>query len=199
MQTAAIGYRVADFLKQHSPFHCVEEPDLLTLVSRGRVGFHEADEFLCWQNNAYSPYLLVVQRGSVSLWEQKDGKDSLRDIRGPGDMIGLERLHGSLSYPYSAKANEDVVVYALHIADFEPLVPKYPPVARYIEACSTAGAVRGESEHRGVHETFVAELTHSSERASCARKRRYPQPPESCRAPRHQSSLSWRAIGYGAC
>ncbi len=36
MQTAAIGYRVADFLKQHPPFNSVEEPDLLTLVSRGR-------------------------------------------------------------------------------------------------------------------------------------------------------------------
>jgi hypothetical protein len=49
VQTAAISYRVADFLKQHPPFHCVEEPDPLTVVSRGRVRFHESDEFWCWQ------------------------------------------------------------------------------------------------------------------------------------------------------
>ena len=51
MQTAAISYRVADFLKQHPPFNSIEEQDLLNLVARGRVKFHEGDEFLCWQNH----------------------------------------------------------------------------------------------------------------------------------------------------
>ena len=41
------------------------------------------------------------------------GKELLRDIRGPGDMIGAERFLGSPNYPFSAKTNGDVVVYAL--------------------------------------------------------------------------------------
>jgi Cyclic nucleotide-binding domain len=152
VQTAAIGYRVADFLKQHPPFQGMEETDLLQLVSRGRVKFHEIDEFLCWQGAAYAPLLFVLQQGSVSLWEEVLGKELLRDILGPGDMVGIERFLGSLAYPYSAKANSDVVVYALPAADFAPLLEKYPHAARYVDAHAAAGAVYHEASRRGPHE-----------------------------------------------
>jgi CBS domain-containing protein len=168
MQTAAIGYRVADFLKQHPPFNSIEEPDLLTLVSRGRVKFHESDEFLCWQNGAYTPFIFVIQQGSVSLWEEADGKEHLRDVRGPGDIIGIERFLGSQSSPYSAKSNSDVVVYALQAEDFEPLLAKYPQAKRYVDAHSTAGGVYHEAARQGVHEKFVAELVRHAAPLSCS-------------------------------
>jgi CBS domain-containing protein len=168
MHTAAIGYRVADFLKQHPPFNSIEEPDLLSLVSRGRVKFHESDEFLCWQNGAYSPFFFVIQQGSVSLWEEAGGKEHLRDVRGPGDIIGIERFLGSQSSPYSAKSNGDVVLYALLADDFEPLLAKYPQAKRYVDAHSTAGGVYHDAAHQGVHEKFVAELARHSEPLSCS-------------------------------
>jgi CBS domain-containing protein len=167
VHTAAISYRVADFLKSHPPFHCIEEPDLLALVSRGRVKFHESEEFLCWQDDSYGPFLFVIQQGSASLWEDLNGKETLRDIRGPGDIIGIERFLGSQSYPYSAKANGDVVVYALPAADFEPLLAKYPPAARYVEAHAAAGAVYNEASRKGVHQKFVVELARHPEPLSC--------------------------------
>ena len=168
MQTAAIGYRVADFLKQHPPFNSIEEPDLLSLVAHGRVKFHESDEFLCWQNGAYPPFIFVIQQGSVSLWEEANGKEHLRDVRGPGDIIGIERFLGSQSYPYSAKSNSDVVVYALEAKDFEPLLAKYPPAKRYVDAHATAGGVYHDAGRQGVHEKFVAELARDSAPLSCS-------------------------------
>lgn len=168
MQTAAIGYRVADFLKQHPPFNSIEEPDLLSLVARGRVKFHESDEFLCWQNGAYTPFIFVIQQGSVSLWEEANGKEHLRDVRGPGDIIGIERFLGSQSSPYSAKSNGDVVLYALQAADFEPLLAKYPPAKRYVDAHSTAGGVYHDAARPGVHEKFVADLARHPEPLSCS-------------------------------
>ena len=168
MQTAAIGYRVADFLKQHPPFNSIEEPDLLSLVSRGRVKFHESDEFLCWQNGAYTPFIFVIQQGSVSLWEEAGGKEHLRDVRGPGDIIGVERFLGSQSSPYSAKSNGDVVVYALQAEDFEPLLGKYPQAKRYVDAHATAGGVYHDAARQGVHEKFVAELARESQPLSCS-------------------------------
>jgi CBS domain-containing protein len=39
VDTAAISYRVADFLKQHPPFHVMQEEDLLKLARQGRVKF----------------------------------------------------------------------------------------------------------------------------------------------------------------
>ena len=167
MQTAAIGYRVADFLKQHPPFNSIEEPDLLALVSRGRVKFHESDEFLCWQNGAYTPFIFVIQQGSVSLWEEASGKEHLRDVRGPGDIIGIERFLGSQTSPYSAKSNGDVVVYALQAEDFEPLLAKYPQAKRYVDAHSTAGGVYHDAAREGVHEKFVADLARDPLTLSC--------------------------------
>src|SRR4051812_36984100 len=87
VKTAAIAYRVSDFLKQHPPFNCMDESDLLALASRGRVKFHEVDEFVCWQKGAYAALVFVIQQGAVSLWEEVQGKEILRDVRGPGDMI----------------------------------------------------------------------------------------------------------------
>jgi CBS domain-containing protein len=168
MQTAAIGYRVADFLKQHPPFNSIEEPDLLSLVSRGRVKFHESDEFLCWQNGGYTPFIFVIQQGSVSLWEEANGKEHLRDVRGPGDIIGIERFLGSQSSPYSAKTNGDVVLYALQAADFEPLLAKYPQAKRYVDAHSTAGGVYHDAARQGVHEKFVADLARHAAPLSCS-------------------------------
>ena len=167
MQTSAIHYRVADFLRQHPPFHFIEEPDLLTLVSRGRVKFHESDEFVCWQDASYAPFFFVVQQGSVSLWEESNGKEILRDIRGAGDTIGIERFLGSKAYPYSAKTNSDVVVYALHAGDFEPLLAKYPQAARYVDAYAAPGAIYRDPARQGVHEKFVVELARHPDPLAC--------------------------------
>ena len=54
MDTAEISYRVADFLKKHPPFHAIDEADLLALAGRGRVRFHEADEYVLWQGEPHS-------------------------------------------------------------------------------------------------------------------------------------------------
>mgnify|MGYP000996669978 CR=1 FL=1 len=123
--------------------------------------FHEADEYLCWQEAAFAPLLYVIQQGSVSLWDERASR--LLDIRGPGDIIGLERFLGAAGSPYSAKANCDVLIYALPAADFQPLMDRYPPVARYVAAQATAGAIYRESGRAGVHETYVAEWSLDAE------------------------------------
>ena len=82
-------------------------------------------------------------------------------------MIGIERFLGSQSYPYSAKSNGDVVVYALQAADFEPLLAKYPQAARYVDAHAAAGAVYRDPCRNGVHEKFVVELARHPEPLSC--------------------------------
>ena len=74
---------------------------------------------------------------------------------------------GILQCGYSAKAGGDVVIYALLASDFEPLLAKYPHVARYVEAHATAGAMYREPARKGVHERFVAELLRNPEPLSC--------------------------------
>src|SRR6478735_1924629 len=104
METAEINHRVADFLKRHPPFNVVDEPDLLAFAGRGRVRFHEPHDYILWQGEPHRHQVFVIQQGTVSLWDEATGRGVLRDVRGQGDMLGLERYNGVSLSPYSARS-----------------------------------------------------------------------------------------------
>ena len=137
MDTFTISYRVADFLKKHPPFQAVEEADLLELAARGRVRFHEANEYILWQGEPHKLHVFVIQQGTVSLWDEADGQAVLRDVRGPGDMLGIERFNDAPWCLHSARSASDVVIYSFPASDFEELVLKYPYARRFVEAHDT--------------------------------------------------------------
>ena len=140
MDTSAISYRVADFLKQHPPFHAIAEADLVALAARGRVRFHEAHEFILWQGEPHKAYVFVIQQGTVTLWDEAGGQAELRDVRGAGDMLGLEQFNGARSCLYSARSAGDVVLYGFPVADFEALVLSQPYASQYVAALGTVTA-----------------------------------------------------------
>ena len=134
MDTSEIRYRVADFLKRHPPFNAVDDADLVGLAAHGRVRFFPNDEFLAWQGEPHKTHLLVIQQGTVSLWDEQGGQAELRDVRGPGDWIGAEQFHGARSCLYTARANTDVVTYGFPVYDLEALLEKYPHAAKFVAA-----------------------------------------------------------------
>ena len=134
METSAISYRVADFLKGHAPFNRVDDADLLALAGGGRVRFHEPNEYILWQGEPHRYQVFVLQQGTVSLWEESPDAARLRDIRGAGDLLGIERYNGAPSCLHSARSDTDVVLYAFPAPDFETFVLKYPHAARYVAA-----------------------------------------------------------------
>jgi CBS domain-containing protein len=134
VDTAEIHHRVADFLKRHPPFNEVGEADLLELASRGRVRFHEAHEYVLWQGEPHRHQVFVIQQGTVSLWDEAGGRTTLCDVRGAGDMLGLERYNGAPQCLYSARSESDVVIYAFPAEDFGQFVLKYPAAAQFVEA-----------------------------------------------------------------
>ena len=134
VDTSAISYRVADFLKRHPPFQAMEEGDLLELAARGRVRFHEANEYILWQGEPHKLHVFMIQQGTVSLWDEADGRAVLRDVRGPGDLLGIERFTGAPCCLHSARSASDVLIYAFPASDFEDLVLKYPYARQFVEA-----------------------------------------------------------------
>jgi len=143
VDTSVISHRVADFLKKHPPFHAMDDGDLLTLAARGRVRFHEANDFIIWQGEPHKQYVFVIQQGTVSLWDEADGHASLRDVRGAGDMLAIERFNQAAEARHclhSARSESDVVIYAFPVADFEDLVLKYPYARQFVEAYDTVAA-----------------------------------------------------------
>ncbi|MGE3839958.1 MAG: putative nucleotidyltransferase substrate binding domain-containing protein [Vicinamibacterales bacterium] len=136
METAAISYRIVDFLKQYPPFNAVKDADLLALTADGRVRFFEANDYILWQGEPHKTYVFVVQQGTVSLWDESGSSTALKDVLGVGDLLGAERFNGARSCPYSAKAETDVLVYGFSEPDFESLLFQYPHAQRYVSTYS---------------------------------------------------------------
>src|SRR5262245_25507839 len=134
METATISYRVADFLKKYPPFQVIDEDDLLALAGSGRVRFHERNEHILSQGEAHKHHVFVIQQGVVSLWADSNGLLELRDVRGAGDLLGVERFNGAPACLYSARAATDVLLYALPAADVGVLLDRYPAARQYVSA-----------------------------------------------------------------
>lgn len=159
MDTSVISYRVADFLKKHPPFQAMDEGDLLELAGRGRVRFHEAHEYILWQGEPHKLYVFVIQQGTVSLWDETDGRLALRDVRGAGDMLGLERFAGAPCCQHSARSASDVVIYAFPAADFEEFALKYPYVRQFVAADDAVSAeYQWAKDARDPHKMFLPDV-----------------------------------------
>ena len=159
VDTSAISYRVADFLKQHPPFQAIDEADLVRLAAHGRVRFHEAGQFILWQGEPHKLYVFVIQQGTVSLSDETDGREVLHDVRGPGDMLGVERFTGARHCLHSARSLSDVVLYGFPESEFDELVLKYPSARRFVEAYDSVGAdLEWAREARAPHEVFLNDV-----------------------------------------
>jgi CBS domain-containing protein len=168
VDTSAISYRVADFLKKHPPFQAIEEADLLGLAARGRVRFHEANDFLVWQGEPHKPHVFVIQQGTVTLWDEANGRATLRDVRGAGDMLGIERFTDAPRSLFSARSESDVLIYAFPSTDFEARVMKYPYARQFVEAYDTVTAdYQGARNAREPQRVFVHDVIRRRPLASC--------------------------------
>jgi CBS domain-containing protein len=159
VDTSAISYRVADFLKQHPPFQAIEETDLVRLAAHGRVRFFEAGEFILWQGEPHKLHVFVIQQGTVSLSNETGGHEVLRDVRGPGDMLGIERFTGAPHCLYSARSLSDVVLYGFPESEFDELVLKHPSARRFVDAYDSVTAdLDLARETRSPHEVFLHDV-----------------------------------------
>jgi CBS domain-containing protein len=169
LQTSAIRYRVVDFLKGYPPFQAMGEDDLLELVAKGRVRFHEIDEYVYWQGKPPGELFFVIQQGAVSLSDEGGAHERLRDVRGPGDLLGIDLLLGSSAYRYSAKAASDVILYALPTSDMAPLLAKYPSAARYLAAhASVSASYEPPDPRRRIERVFAHDPSRRRPLLTCA-------------------------------
>ena len=169
METSAIGYRVADFLKKHPPFHAMDEADLLGLAAHGRVRFYEANDFVLWQGEPHRAHIFVIQQGTVSVWDEAGGHAELRDILGAGDMLGVERFNDAPCCAHSARAGSDVVLYTFPAEEFERLLEKYPSARQYVAAHGGVSAgYQPVDARREPHGLFLRDFAGRRQLDACA-------------------------------
>lgn len=171
MDTATISYRVADFLKKYPPFQAMDDVDVLAVAGRGRVRFHERNEHILSEGEAHRHEVFVIQQGVVSLWSESNGAFELRDVRGPGDLLGVERFNGASSTLHSARAATDVVIYALAAGDIETLLEKYPDARQFVAAYSTVTLdYQAADTQRRPEDVFLYDVVKAKPIVTCDRQ-----------------------------
>jgi CBS domain-containing protein len=134
MKTSVIRYRVADFLREFSPFDVISLDDLLAFAGGGRVVFHEDDIYLFRKGQAREAVFWVVQQGRVELLNEHPAGEQLRDVLGPGDILGLRRHAADQAYQNTARTATEVILYSFDLGAFEALAGKYPAAGRFLAA-----------------------------------------------------------------
>src|SRR4029078_1464693 len=92
------------------------------------------------QGESHKPHVFVIQQGTVSLWDERQGEAELRDVRGAGDLLGAEQFHGARSVLFSARSTSDVVVYGLLADDFAEVLAKYPYAREFVAALGSVAS-----------------------------------------------------------
>jgi len=157
VETAAISYRVADFLKQHPPFHVMEESDLVSLAKHGRVRFFEAHQYVLAQGSSRLQ-VFVIQQGTVLLWDEKGNEAKLLDVRGPGDLLGIDQLDRTPTNPCAARSASDLLVYGFPTEEFNALVDKYPQAKQFVSAYAGGTTSARFSGRQDPHNTPLVSL-----------------------------------------
>lgn len=150
MKAAAIAVRIADFLRQHPPFQFLEVKDLTDLAAAGKVKFHESGEYIFTQGHPRDQFMYVIQQGRVKVVETLEHEEKLIDLRGPGDLIGLQGIFGEDPYEHTGITEKETILYALPRVKFSELINRSPDARRYLAAYFTLNpAYQIDEDKRG--------------------------------------------------
>jgi len=82
----------------------------------GRVKFHEAGERIHRKGAPRKPQLFVIQQGKVQLLDEHDGEETLVDLLGVGDIVGVGHFLSETEYFDTARTGSEVITYAIETA-----------------------------------------------------------------------------------
>jgi CBS domain-containing protein len=156
-----ISLRIYDFLKNYPPFSLVDGDRLQTLSKSVVVRYFEAGQTVFHEDDPHGDYLYIVREGSVSLRKA----EQLVDVCDEGDLFGVRSMLSRLPYLLTALVEEESLLYAVPIAEFEKELQQTPQVALFFAAGLASGqsVVRQERSQiaekkplrfRGSEETF---------------------------------------------
>lgn len=150
MKAISIALRVADFLKRYPPFEFIGEGDLLELAAGGRVKFHEEGEVLFSHGQPRDQFVYVISSGRVRIVEETAEGENLIDLRGAGDLLGLQGVLTDGPFIHTGISETDVLLYALPRAEFAALTETSPAAQRYLAAYFSLNPTYGHRAERAL-------------------------------------------------
>lgn len=128
----AIAERIADFLKEFSPFNNLSYNELLIVSNNVRVINLEKNKILFQINDLLHDSFYVVASGVVTLSVISDAEETLLNKCVPGDIFGLRPFFAKNNYQMTAKARDESIIYAIPIATFRPFVAQNAEVLNFL-------------------------------------------------------------------
>ncbi len=119
---------------------------LLELAAKGRVKFHESGEIVFSRGQPRNRYLYVIQQGKVRIVDETPEGDRLIDLRGEGDLLGLQGVISDGPYLNTAKTDADSILYGIDRDDFIRHAERTPKAKRYLAAYFTLNPAYSEAE-----------------------------------------------------
>ena len=128
----AIAERIADFLKEYSPFNNLSYEELKVVANSIHVLNIEKHKTLFQINDSLHDSFYVVASGVINLSVISDAEETLLNKCVVGDVFGLRPFFAKNNYMMTAKAREESVVYAIPIATFRPFVAQNADVLNFL-------------------------------------------------------------------
>ena len=134
MKGSSISVRIADFLKDYPPFQFMDLQELRQLAGKSKVKFHEDGEIVFSKGQPRDQWIYVIQQGNVRIIDETEEGESLMDMRGPGDLLGLQGIRSEEPYKHTCRTDTETILYGLPRTAFVGLAEKSPEARRYLAA-----------------------------------------------------------------
>jgi CBS domain-containing protein len=134
MKGSSISLRIADFLKEYPPFNHLGVETLRDLASQSKVTFHEDGEIVFSKGQPRDRWLYVIQKGNLRVVDEGESGDHLVDLRGPGDILGLQGIRSDEPYLHTCRTDTETILYGLPRDAFVKAAGKVAKARRYLAA-----------------------------------------------------------------
>ncbi|MCL5128914.1 MULTISPECIES: DUF294 nucleotidyltransferase-like domain-containing protein [unclassified Algibacter] len=130
----SIAERVCDFLKIYPPFDLITFKKLLEIAEEVVIVYLEKGDTLFKADQPANEYFYIVRAGAISLFhtDSNDNKQELVTINDTGDIFGVRPLIARENYKLTATANEETIIYALPIKNFQSATENNAKVYEYL-------------------------------------------------------------------
>ena len=128
----SIAERVCDFLKIYPPFDLIKFKKLLEIAEEVVIVYLEKGDTLFKADQPANEYFYIVRAGAISLFHTENNTQELVTINDTGDIFGVRPLIARENYKLTATANEETIIYALPIKNFQSATENNAKVYKYL-------------------------------------------------------------------
>jgi CRP/FNR family transcriptional regulator, nitrogen oxide reductase regulator len=119
----------SQILKQSPIFATLSDQELEALAKLTTAREFAADEYVFWEGDP-AEWFYVVAQGSIKVSKlSSQGKETIIDFFGPGEMFGEVAVFQNKTYPASSRAESETNLLGIRKSDFIRLLSVHPQVA----------------------------------------------------------------------